>query len=198
MRHTIRQELHGVVIFLALLWVIRIADVLLPIDLNLWGIRPRTLSGLVGIPLAPFLHEGIGHLLSNTLPLAILLVLLAGSRASSWQIVLQIILLGGFLLWLLDRSSSTHVGASGLVFGLIAFLIVSGFLERRLTSLAIALLVGFLYGSTLLFGVLPSLDQRISWEGHLLGAVAGAVIAYLHTGRPLQVDSEALTKQLVA
>ena len=181
MQHSIREEFRGVVIFIGVLWAVWFADLVLPFDLNAWGVRPRSLGGLVGIPLMPFLHAGIGHLLSNTIPLAILLTLLAGSRANSVQVVVELILLGGLLLWLFGRSSSTHVGASGLIYGLIAFLIVSGFREKRLVPLGIAILVGFLYGTTLVFGVLPSFDQRISWDGHLFGAIAGAAVAYFNT-----------------
>ncbi len=189
MQHTIREEFRGIVVFIGVLWAVWLLDLVLPIDLNAWGLRPRTVGGFVGIPLMPFLHAGIGHLLSNTIPLAILLTLLAGSRASSWQVVAELVLLGGGLLWLLGRSSSTHVGASGLIYGLIAFLIVAGLLEKRLVPLGIAILVGFLYGSTLLFGVLPSLDQRISWDGHLFGAIAGAAIAYFNT-RPVSAATD--------
>ena len=189
MQHTIREEFRGVVIFIGVLWAVWLIDLVLPVDLNAWGVRPRSLGGLVGIPLMPFLHAGFGHLLSNTIPLAILLTLLAGSRASSWQVVVELILLGGALLWLFGRSSSVHVGASGLIYGLIAFLIVSGLLEKRLVPLGIAILVGFLYGTTLVFGVLPSFDQRISWDGHLFGAIAGAAIAYANT-RPSETKSD--------
>ena len=126
----------------------------------------------------PFIHGGFGHLLGNTIPLAILLTLLAGSRSSSWLVVVELVLLGGGLLWCFGRSSATHVGASGLIYSLIAFLIVSGLLEKRLVPLGIAILVGFLYGTTLIFGVLPSFAQHISWDGHLFGAIAGAIVAY--------------------
>jgi membrane associated rhomboid family serine protease len=87
-------------------------------------------------------------------------------------------LLGGVLLWLFGRPS-THIGASLLVYGLISYLIVSGFLERKMLLMAVSLLVLFLYGGTLLFGMIPSLRSHVSWEGHLLGAVAGVVVAYL-------------------
>ena len=181
MQHTIKEEFQGIVVFIAVLWGVWLVDLILPITLTDWGVHPRTLSGLIGIPLMPFLHAGFGHLLSNTIPLAILLALLAGSRSSSWQVVIEIALLGGALLWCFGRSSATHVGASGLIYGLIAFLIVAGFREKRLVPLGIAILVGFLYGTTLIFGVLPSFQQHISWDGHLFGAIAGAIVAYGNT-----------------
>jgi membrane associated rhomboid family serine protease len=85
----------------------------------------------------------------------------------------------------------THVGASGLIYGLIAFLLVSGFLERRIVPLVISIVVGFLYGGTLLAGIVPDLGSHVSWEGHLLGAVAGGLVAGLLTSRsvPTEVKS---------
>lgn len=177
MKHAIREEFHWVLIFIAILWVVRLADFVLPIDLNDFGLRPRSIGGLMGIPLAPFLHAGWGHLIGNTIPLAILLMLLAGSRANSIAIVIGLVLLGGGLLWLGGRSS-IHIGASGLIYGLIAFLISSGFFERRFVSIAISILVLFLYGGTMVWGVLPSVNQGVSWDGHLYGAIAGVILAY--------------------
>jgi len=181
MQHTIREEFRGIAVFIGALWVVWLADLILPIKLTDWGVNPRSIGGLIGIPLMPFLHAGFGHLLSNTIPLAILLTILAGSRSSGWQVVIELVLLGGGLLWCFGRSSATHVGASGLIYGLIGFLIVAGFLEKRLVPLGIAILVGFLYGTTLIFGVVPSFQQHISWDGHLFGAIAGAIVAYANT-----------------
>lgn len=181
MQHTIREEFRGIVVFIGAMWVVWFADLILPIRLTDWGVQPRSIGGLIGIPLMPFLHSGLGHLISNTIPLAILLSLLAGSRSSSWQVVIELVLLGGALLWCFGRSNASHVGASGLVYGLIAYLIVAGFLEKRLVPLGIAILVGFLYGTTLILGVIPSLQQHISWDGHLFGAIAGAIVAYANT-----------------
>lgn len=182
MKHTIPQELNGIAIFLALLWGVFLLDLVLPGDFTLWGLQPRTAWGLTGIPLAPFLHGGLGHLLSNTIPLAILLLMMAGSRAETWSTVAEIVLLGGALLWLFGRSAN-HVGASGLVYGLIAFLIVAGFREKRMIPLLVALLVGFLYGGTLLYGVLPTAGTAVSWDGHLCGAVAGAILGAIVVSR---------------
>lgn len=177
MEHRIREELPWVLIFIAMLWGVHFVDFILPpIDLKAYGLRPRSIGGLIGIPLMPFLHGSWGHLISNTIPLAILLLLLAGSRANSMMIVIGLVLGGGSLLWLFGRSN-THVGASGLVYGLIAYLVASGFLERRVVPLLVAILVLFLYGGTMLGGVLPSMDSHISWEGHLMGAIAGGLIA---------------------
>lgn len=125
----------------------------------------------------PFLHANFLHLLSNTIPLVVLLILLAGSRAESWQVVLDVALLGGLLLWIFGREA-VHIGASGLISGLTAFLIVAGLLEQRIVPLLIALIVGFLYGGSLILGVIPRFGSNISWDGHLCGAIAGGIVAY--------------------
>jgi membrane associated rhomboid family serine protease len=106
--------------------------------------------------------------------------LLAGSKANSWEVVVEIVLLGGLLLWLFGRPAN-HIGASGLISRLIAFLIVSGLLERRFVPLVISVVVIFFYGGSLLLGVIPRLGSHISWDGHLFGAVAGGIIADLLT-----------------
>ena len=89
-------------------------------------------------------------------------------------------LLGGGLLWVVGRPA-VHIGASGLISGLTTFLILSGFLEKRIVPLLIAVLVGFFYGGSLVLGVIPRFGSQVSWEGHLCGAIAGSVIAYLLT-----------------
>jgi len=179
-RHTVREELLGVIIFVGVVWCVFVVGYVLPLQLQSFGITPRTLRGLVGIPAAPFLHANLAHLISNTIPLTVLLLLLAGSRPQSWAIVIYIVLLGGALLWLFGRPA-THIGASGLIYGLIAYLIVSGICEGRMIPLIISIVVAFLYGGTLASGILPGTAPRISWEGHLFGAIAGGTIAYLLT-----------------
>src|SRR4051794_31495328 len=179
-KHAIRQELFGVLTFVAVVWCVFIVGHILPFRLESYGITPRTLHGLVGIPAAPFLHENLAHLISNTVPLTVLLLLLAGSMAESWAIVAGIVLLSGALLWLFGRNAN-HIGASGLIYGLIAYLLVSGISERRIVPMIVAIVVGFLYGGTLASGVLPVWGSHISWEGHLFGAIAGGAIAFLLT-----------------
>jgi membrane associated rhomboid family serine protease len=167
-----------VLAFVGFVWIVFILEYIRPFQLESFGVTPRTLRGLIGIPLAPFLHENLAHLISNTIPLTVLLLLLAGSRAQSWAIVTSIILVSGALLWMFGRNAN-HIGASGLIYGLIAYLLVSGITERRIVAMMIAIVVGFLYGGTLASGVLPSWGSHVSWEGHLLGAIAGGGIAIL-------------------
>lgn len=166
--------------FVGVIWLVFVVDCAFPGRLDAYGITPRTQRGLVGIVVAPFLHANFAHLAANTVPLAILLILLAGSTARSWLVVVAIVLGGGGLLWLFGRSA-THIGASGLIYGLIAFLIVSGLCELRFVPLIVAVAVGFLYGGTLIAGVLPRLSSPVSWDGHLFGAIAGGLTAYLVT-----------------
>ncbi len=167
--------------FIIAIWIVFLADQLLPLERL--GLVPRTLHGMPGIVVSPFLHVGLSHLVSNTVPLLVLLMLLAGSRSDSAVVVVNIILFGGGLLWLLGRHAR-HIGASSLVFGLIAFLLVSGVLERRWSAILVALIVGLLYGTTLFTGILP-FQPGVSWDGHLFGAIAGVVTAWwlAKTGR---------------
>jgi membrane associated rhomboid family serine protease len=188
MKHAIQDEIQGVFLFLGAIWGVFLLDLVLPmVNFNDWGMVPRSLVGLLGIPLMPFLHAGFGHLISNSVPLFILLTLLAGSRTRTWATVAEIAIVGGVLLWLFGRASDGqgavlyHVGASGLVYGLIAFLIVAGFREQRLVPMLVALAVGFFYGGTLFFGVLPTV-KGVSWDGHLCGALAGGGLAYFTLG----------------
>lgn len=176
--HTIRDDMLGVVIFLGIIWVAFLLDSLIPfLPFEHLGLVPRTLRGLDGIVSMPFVHKDLAHIISNTVPLAVTLVLLAGSRANSAMIVFLTIVLGGILLWLFGREAR-HIGASGLVFGLVAFHIAAGFFEKRLISIFIAIAVGLLYTGTLFRGVVP-FQQGVSWDGHLFGAIAGAIVAFV-------------------
>ena len=172
--HTVRQEISAVIAFVALIWGMYLLDLVLPIDRL--GLVPRTLAGLPGIVAMPLVHRDAAHVFSNTVPLVVLLTLLAGSRSKSWAVVAAIAILGGTLLWLCGRSAR-HVGASGLVFGLITFLIASGLLERRPIAMVVSVIVAVLYGTTLAWNVLPH-TSGVSWDGHLCGAIAGIAVAY--------------------
>ena len=176
MKQELAAELKVVLAFVGAIWAIFLLACLVP-SLNNFGLIPRTVTGLVGIPAMPYLHEDWRHIVSNTPPLLVLLMLLVGSKARSWTIVVALVLVGGGLLWLFGRPES-HIGASGLIFGLIGFLIVSGILERRIVPLGVALLVGFLYGGTMLSGIVPRLGSHVSWEGHLCGVIAGGIVGF--------------------
>lgn len=172
-------------VFVGIIWAIWLIDWLFNLQLGSWGIVPRRLSGLAGVLFSPFLHAGLGHLLSNTVPLIVLLVLLMATKSDPWIHVAELIVLSGGLLWLFGRNGSqdvpvVHVGASGLIYALIAYLIVAGLREKRVVSIAVALLVGFLYGGSLLSGILPT-QEGVSWDGHLAGLIAGVILAIAFT-----------------
>jgi len=190
--HSIGRELKGIAILVGVVWGVFVLNwIVIPVDFNSFGLVPRTLWGTVGIVSMPFLHADWGHLLGNTVPLFILLALLAGSKARSWEIVAEIVVVGGVMLWIFGRNA-THVGASGLIFGLVAFLIISGLIERRIIPLIVSFAVGVLYGGTLIWGVLPRTSSQVSWDGHLCGAIAGGLIAWLLTREPKQKSEELL------
>jgi len=174
--HRIREELPTVILFLLTIWGVFLLDRILPLERL--GLIPRDYGGLIGIVTMPFLHANFTHLLNNTVPLAVLLTLLAGSRTDSRAAVVLVAVLGGLLLWLFGRGHSLHIGASGLVFGLAVFLIVSGILEKRIVPLLVSVFVAITYGTTLLSGILPW-QSGVSWDGHLLGGVAGGLVAWL-------------------
>lgn len=174
------KKLRNVLIFIAILYGVWLLDLMLVgIDLGQYGIKPRTLTGLVGILTAPLLHANLMHLFSNTLPLIILLSLFAFAYPKKmFPAISIIIILGGLLVWIFGRSAS-HVGASGLIYGLAAFLIIHGFLSKDFKNIILSVIVMIAYGG-LVWGLLPSATRWwVSFEGHLFGAVAGGVAAYL-------------------
>lgn len=173
----IKKTFAPLTFFIAAIWVVEAMNFFFGRGFTSLGIFPRQADGLIGIPLAPLLHANFWHAASNTLPLLILggLVLIGG-RKRFWTITIGIVLLGGFLVWILGRSA-LHVGASGLIFGYFGALLTLAYLQRSLLSTAIACVTMFLYGG-MLWGILP-LRSYISFEGHLFGLVAGAVMAWV-------------------
>ncbi|CAI3794660.1 rhomboid family intramembrane serine protease [Pseudarthrobacter sp. MM222] len=169
--------------FVLLLYVIEIVNTVLLHSLNrTFGLRPRTLDGLLDILTFPLLHANLAHLMSNTLPLIIFgfLVFLAGMRvfvtalASSW-------LGSGVVVWLIGGFKVT-VGASGLVFGLFAFLLVRGFVNRNWWQIVLSVVLFMAYGG-ILFGILPTVASFVSWQAHLGGAIGGVAAALLLSTR---------------
>lgn len=170
------------VAFVALLWVIEVVDVAASHRLDGWGIRPRSGEGLLGILAAPLLHGGWDHLGANTVPALVLgfLTLVTGI-ARGLAATAIIWLAGGLAVWLVAGGSSVHIGASGLVFGWITYLVVQGFVDRKAWEIVIGLAVLVVYGGVL-WGVLPG-QPGISWQGHLFGAVAGVLAAVVLSER---------------
>lgn len=163
--------------FVGLAWLSELIDQLaFGGTLDALGIRPRELDWLWGILLAPLLHGGFPHLIANTLPLLVLGWLVAVRRRRDFWIVTAVVtVLGGLGVWLFGRPDTIHVGASGVIFGYLGYLLLRGWLDRSLVSLGVAAVAGFLYGGAL-WGVLPG-QVGISWEGHLFGLAGGAATA---------------------
>jgi membrane associated rhomboid family serine protease len=160
------------------MWVAEIVDTALGGRFDSLGIEPRQVDGLTGVVLAPFLHGGFGHLISNTVPFLVLGALLALSGLARVLAVTAIVaLVSGIGTWLVAPSATVHIGASGLVFGFAAYLVARGVFDRRLHYVATGLVVAFVYGTTLLFGLLPR--PGVSWQGHLFGALGGLLAARL-------------------
>ncbi|WP_082950236.1 MULTISPECIES: rhomboid family intramembrane serine protease [unclassified Mycobacterium] len=171
--------------FVALLYLIELIDQLTRHSLDENGIRPLEADGLWGIVFAPVLHANWQHLMANTIPLLVLgfLMTLAGLSRFVWATAI-VWILGGFGTWLIGNVGSScgptdHIGASGLIFGWLAFLLVFGIFVRRFADIAIGLVVLFAYGGVLL-GAMPVLGRcgGVSWQGHLCGAIAGVIAAY--------------------
>ncbi len=162
----------------AMLWGIEILDTFVfSHGLDTLGILPRNPIGLRGIIFAPFLHGSFAHLSANTIPFILLGWLIMAQNIADFAIVSVIcIILGGLGTWLF-ANGGVHIGASGVIFGYLGFLLTRYYFDRRLSSGLIALFVGCTYGSVL-WGVLPSLPG-ISWEGHLFGFLSGIVAARL-------------------
>ncbi len=164
---------------LALMWGLEFINFFTGHSLSrMAAIRPRTLSGLLGIPASPFLHFGFFHLLMNSLPFAVLggLICLQDKKLFL-DVTLIVVVVSGVAVWLFARSAS-HAGASGLIFGYFGFLLASGWYAKDLSSLVIAFGVLVFYGG-MIFGILP-LRAYISWESHLFGFLAGVFAARLN------------------
>lgn len=168
-------------LFLAfLMFAVQMTKSLEGADWYFLGIRPHKLEGLVGILTMPFIHSGWNHLYNNLLPFVILSsCVIYFYRPVGYKVFFTIYFSAGILLWCVARDA-WHVGASGLIYGLAAFLFVSGIFRRYIPLLAIALLVVFLYGS-LVWGLFPWHQfVTYSWEGHFWGTFAGVLSAFVY------------------
>ena len=171
-----RQGLVLVVAMAVLMWVVEVIDAIAGGRLDRLGIEPRETDGLVGVVAAPFLHGGFGHLIGNTVPFLVLGAVIAlGGAARVLSVTVLVALIGGLGTWLLAPSGTTHIGASGLVFGFAAYLAARGLFSRSIAQIAIGLVVLAVWGTTLLQGLVPT--DGVSWQGHLFGAVGGVVAA---------------------
>ncbi|MCM4151800.1 rhomboid family intramembrane serine protease [Arenibacter sp. N53] len=159
------------------IWTVYWFEIQFQVNFNDYGIYPRTLLGVRGIVLSPFLHASVEHLYNNTIPLAILTAsLVYFYRGIAFKVLLWGILVSGFITWLIGRPSY-HIGASGLIYVLVSFIFFKGIISKHYRLVALSLIVVFIYGSTLWY-IFPVKDG-ISWEGHLGGFITGLFLAFV-------------------
>ncbi len=160
----------------AFMWLLEVVDVIAGNRLDAYGIEPRSTEGLPEIVSAPFLHFGFDHLISNTVPFAVMGAAIALGGAARVVLVTAIVAaISGLGVWLVAPAGTITLGASGLVFGYATFLLFRGLFNRSALEIAIGVVVGVVWGTALLGGLLP--QEGISWQGHFFGAVGGLVAA---------------------
>jgi membrane associated rhomboid family serine protease len=179
-----------VVAMVALMWITEIVDVVAGHSLDEYGIHPRDVDGLPEIVSAPFLHVGFGHLISNTVPFAVMGAAIALGGLARVAIVTVVVgVVSGLGTWLIAPANTVHLGASGLVFGYATYLVSRGILSRRLTELVVGAFVVVIWGIGLLQGLLP--QEHISWQAHVFGAIGGVCAASILAGSRRPEPSEA-------
>jgi membrane associated rhomboid family serine protease len=162
--------------FVFLMWLFFSLQYYLAIDLGYLGIVPRTLSGLIGVLMAPLIHGSFGHILANTFPVFILAAtLFYFFPGVALRVFFQCYFITNFFVWLMARPFF-HIGASGLVYAMAFFLISIGIFKRDFKSMAIAILVLILYGG--LFYNITIINTSISYESHVIGAIVGIGTAF--------------------
>jgi len=163
-------------LMVAVFWAVEGIESISAVDLDQWGIYPRTVHGLIGIFTSPFLHGNLNHLVSNSA----IFILLGGSilyffPKKGTEIFLLIYLITGFGVWLFARPAY-HIGASGLIYGFAGMLFFSGIFRNELKYLVLSLILAIFYNS-MLYGIFPS-DPNVSWESHLIGTIVGGGVAF--------------------
>jgi membrane associated rhomboid family serine protease len=161
------------------LWVIQIINANHDYSLNRFGLKPREVDGLWGVVTQPLLHTSYGHLLSNTVPLMAIgwTLLLSGVRVFGF-VTGVVVLLGGLATWLVAPSGEVIVGASGMIFGWLGYLLARAFFTRRFKWIFTAVLLLVFFG-TLLGSLLPTVDAQVSWQSHVCGFLAGIFVGWL-------------------
>lgn len=189
-----KYAIKAALLLLGIIWFFFFIDGIPGIDLGEYGLYPRHVDGLIGIIMAPLIHGGWGHLISNSPPILFLVALIFFFyRPIAPSVLFFIWLSTGILVWIFGRPVY-HIGASGVLYGLVAFVFWNGIFRRDVKSIALSLLVLFYFGS-LITGILPG-QEGISWESHLLGGVSGIMTAYLFRKKTKPpIDESEITHQ---
>ena len=173
--------------FLLIMWLVKIVEVGMEHDLSYYGLRPRTWSGLVGILTIPWLHGDWSHLFHNSISLVVFATtLFFFYRNIALKVWLIIYASSGALLWIIGRTGTNHIGMSAIIYGLGFFLFMGGVWQKNQRLAAISLILTAFYGG-MIWGVLP-LEQGVSWEGHLSGAIVGIILAYVYKDSKLGIE----------
>lgn len=176
-----KRFLHSLVFpffFLAVIWGVNLTEYFLDANFSHFGVYPQQLKGLPGIFLSPLIHGDFNHLISNSIPwLTLGIGVFYFYNKIAYKIFFLIYFITGFWVWIGAREAY-HIGASGIIYGFAAFLFTSGIIRNDIRMLAIALIVVFLYGS-MVWGIFP-IDMKISWESHLMGSIAGVILAVIY------------------
>lgn len=178
----------GLVLML-IIWGVRLIEWSLSVNFYYLGIYPLKVQGLIGILTAPLVHANFAHAAANSVPLFVTtVVIFYFYREVAWQVFLLIWVITGIWVWSFARPS-WHIGASGILYGYVSFLFFSGVLRRNVRLMAISLLMVFLYGS-FIWGIFPDFFPQgdVSWESHLMGAIAGLVIAFFFRKSGMQKE----------
>ena len=180
-------------LFLMILWAVKFYEFSMEVSFVESGVYPRKFSGLKGILLSPLIHGNWKHLLNNSMPVLLLsIALFYFYRDIAYKIWILIYFIGGILLWGVGRQAY-HIGASGLIYGLAAFLFLSGVIRKVRSLMAISLLVVFWYGS-MVWGLLP-FDFEVSFEAHITGVIAGVILAIMYRDQGPEPEKSSLDEE---
>ncbi|MCX6199023.1 MAG: rhomboid family intramembrane serine protease [Bacteroidetes bacterium] len=172
----------------AVLWIVFLLQYFGIINTDAYGNWPHHKEGLKGIIFSPFIHGSFEHLISNSLPIIVLLTVLLNAYPSTALYVLVFIhITSGSLVWCLAPDNGVHIGISGIIYGIAGFLVASGLFRKDRTSITIALFVALSYGS-MVVGFIP--EKGVSWQSHLYGAISGVLIAFVFRKKDLPPPHE--------
>ena len=192
--HILQRGIYLTLSFILILWIVKFVEWTKDVDLGFYGILPRTVKGSIGIITGPLIHGDTIHLMSNTIPLIILGVgLFYFYHRIASEVFIWIYLASGFWVWIIGREAY-HIGSSGLVYGLVMFIFWGGILRRNPRSLAISMIIFFLYGG-MIYGLFP-VDESISWESHVMGSVAGIFLAFYFKKIPIYLGERKESEDL--
>ncbi|MGA4957885.1 rhomboid family intramembrane serine protease [Streptomyces lavendulocolor] len=170
--------------WVALLWLLEGVDLLTGHALDTYGVSPREVAELRDLVPAAFLHFGFGHVAANTVPLLVFGFLAAlGGVRRFLAVAALIVVVDGLGVWMVSPAYSVTAGASGLIFGLFGYLLVRGFVDRKPADIVVGVLIGAVWGGTILLGITPT-QSGVSWQGHLFGLLAGVAAAFVFRRRP--------------